>query len=134
MMSQPLYDVNIDFKDASREWRRNKIKLRHGMFTYRYIPPDKTVKRELFGVLVPGTDLYVVQGIFCGEAAKYPPFSGPLGSQLEFQGVAAADTPLPPCLPTLTPVPTPSFCSTASRVFNRFFSAWFSCFFKSKTV
>lgn len=105
MTPPPLYDVNIDFTDASHEWRKNKIKLRHGAFCYRYIPPDKTVKRELFGVLVPGTDLYVVPGVFLPT----PPSSTP-----------AAATPL-------KEDPPASFCF-CTAAFN-IALAWFSFIF-----
>ena len=30
-----IYEVNIDFDDASREWRKNKISLGNGMFKYK---------------------------------------------------------------------------------------------------
>lgn len=29
------YEVDIDFDEASREWRKNKIARKNGMFTYR---------------------------------------------------------------------------------------------------
>ena len=29
------YQVNIDFDEASKEWRKNKIKLSEGMFKYK---------------------------------------------------------------------------------------------------
>jgi len=29
------YQVNIDFDEASKEWRKNKIKLGEGMFKYK---------------------------------------------------------------------------------------------------
>jgi hypothetical protein len=32
--SSPLYDVDIDFDDASKEWRKNKKSLKHGNFKY----------------------------------------------------------------------------------------------------
>ena len=32
--SHHLYDVNIDFDEASREWRTNKISLGNGTYTY----------------------------------------------------------------------------------------------------
>ena len=34
---KPIYDVNIDFDESSREWNKNKIKLSDGC--YEYIKP-----------------------------------------------------------------------------------------------
>ena len=33
-----IYDVNIDFDDASKEWNKNKIKLGNGTYKYRREP------------------------------------------------------------------------------------------------
>ena len=32
---KPIYDVKIDFNEASRQWRKNKIHLGEGMFMYK---------------------------------------------------------------------------------------------------
>ena len=31
-----MFEVNIDFDDASRCWRENKIQIKNGMFEYAY--------------------------------------------------------------------------------------------------
>ena len=30
-----IYEVNIDFDEASRQWRKNKVQLGEGMFMYK---------------------------------------------------------------------------------------------------
>lgn len=30
-----IYEINIDFNNASREWRKNKINLGEGIFKYK---------------------------------------------------------------------------------------------------
>ena len=32
---KPIYDVNIDFDEASKQWRKNKIHVGDGHFTYK---------------------------------------------------------------------------------------------------
>ena len=34
-MTDINFDVNIDFDEASREWRKNKNSLKNGMFSYK---------------------------------------------------------------------------------------------------
>lgn len=40
----PLYEVNIDFDEASEEWRRNKKQLSNGTFAYVCGIPTKNGK------------------------------------------------------------------------------------------
>jgi len=35
LLKEPPYSVNIDFDNASNEWRKNKISLGNGMFKYK---------------------------------------------------------------------------------------------------
>jgi len=35
LLKEPLYSVNIDFDNASKVWRKNKISLGNGMFKYK---------------------------------------------------------------------------------------------------
>jgi hypothetical protein len=37
-----IYDVNIDFDEASREWRKNKIKVGSCHFIYKCIAETKS--------------------------------------------------------------------------------------------
>ena len=37
LLKEPPYSVNIDFDNASKEWRKNKISLGNGMFKYNII-------------------------------------------------------------------------------------------------
>lgn len=38
LLKEPSYSVNIDFDNASKEWRKNKISLGNGMFKYKNKP------------------------------------------------------------------------------------------------
>ena len=40
---RPLYEVNIDFDEAHREWVKNKIKMPNGCYKYR---KERTVKKR----------------------------------------------------------------------------------------
>jgi hypothetical protein len=44
---QPLYEVNIDFDDASKQWHANKKFVGNGM--YKYICPKITKKGNVCG-------------------------------------------------------------------------------------
>ena len=33
---KPLYEVNIDFDESSKAWRKNKIENSNGTFIYKY--------------------------------------------------------------------------------------------------
>ena len=41
---KPIYDVNIDFDGASREWNKNKIKLSDGCYEYKKMSTPNTPK------------------------------------------------------------------------------------------
>ena len=41
---KPIYDVNIDFDGASREWNKNKIKLSNGCYEYKKMSIPSTPK------------------------------------------------------------------------------------------
>ena len=43
VLTKPEYEVNIDFDEASREWRANKIKGPNGTFRYR-----KNFKKQMY--------------------------------------------------------------------------------------
>ena len=35
LLPEKVYEVNIDFDEASRQWRKNKVQLGEGMFMYK---------------------------------------------------------------------------------------------------
>lgn len=41
---KPIYDVNINFDEASREWNKNKIKLSDGCYEYKKMSIPSTPK------------------------------------------------------------------------------------------
>lgn len=38
---KPMYEVNIDFDEASRTWKSNKVKLTDGCYRYRKVPTKR---------------------------------------------------------------------------------------------
>ena len=45
---EPLYEVNIDFDESSKAWRKNKIENDNGTFIYKYYIDFMEWVRSLF--------------------------------------------------------------------------------------
>ena len=41
---QPVYEVNIDFDEASKEWRSNKKSIGNGMYEYKHRMVKNNIK------------------------------------------------------------------------------------------